>query len=159
MSDKIKVITLNPTGTWEEETGHLQDKHVRTKRSQRLISVSRDTVFPRYRPQNLESLMDIGPETLTRPTFSNGARCIVVGQNDPSPIRFSMDKQTENETLRREAKVLKQVMRHEASEQEATRSNREEMWTKVAFIASVTVAVLAVFIGIAVLLPKLTGGG
>lgn len=152
MTDQIKVLILNPTGTWEQTKGVLVDKYVRTREHPpTVINVSRDTVFPDEKPDVVETLSEIGAVIRrTKPVFSMRTGCIVVGQNDFSPLQYNPDQ--DNQAVRREASAFNQVTGNIASHEEAARALREEFWTKIGLVVAAVGAVAAFLIFLLVLL-------
>jgi len=168
-TDEIRAIVLNPTGTRQEVRAELRDKSVELRgEGGKLVTISRNDVFPWHEPVRVEWLPPHVPQTvegeepppafsvaLQPPVFSEGRRFIVVGHNDFTPIRYEAD--LDNEAARREASVIKQISRMATAQKEAQRRVQNETFTRIAFVAAIIAAVFAIVMAIVMLAPRLGG--
>lgn len=138
MAEKVRVIQLNPTGTFDEVNGILEDKTVRTK--DLVASVDRNSCFVRPKPIPIESLEEI-PNHLKAKPFIEGKRYIIINRQDFSPVRFGGPP--DSETQVKEAQIINKVSAAHAIAQEGERALQEERLAWFVMIAGIIAAAAA----------------
>lgn len=134
--DRVRVCILNPTRTFEWETGVLVDRELRTEKTNMTIFVNPSVIIPQQTPIKVDSIGQITDALLrsARPTFSNGKRTVLVARNDPEPLQWNV--QHENERVALEGQIMDQMAIQMMAEQETATILRDIHRTQIVWMVA-----------------------